>query len=789
MRFAWRSLLAEKSRFLLPVVGVALGVAFLSGALLYGGSVRATVERFSGVEVSGQVTPELVTRVRDVTGVASATPLSTGRTFLLDKANALVGPPGGATGVNYVDGRHSIVDGRAPAASGEVAIDDWSAKRTGYRPGDRVRVIVGGTVHDVRLTGVFTALSPDLSLGGTLTVFDAATAGELFGGYTEIDVTATPGTADSTLAARISAVLPDGVFADENAAPDNDKLTSILTGFAAVALFVAIFLVANTFTMLAAARAREHALLRAVGAGRRHVLRTVLAEATLLGLLATALGYLLGIGVAASLSRLFGTTGGPPIPLQLFRTDAVLAALGVGVGVTIIAAYTPARRAAAAPPIAALRSGLPPTPKSLRRRNIAGAIVTVAGAGLTLTASEDLIYLGAPLLVLGLIILTPLFGLALTALVRRPLTRFAGIRGTLAVENTRRNPRRTASTASALMIGLAICAAVTVPIASVSAQTERDADAGDSADIRVNAIDFADIGPDVPARIAELPDARAVTPVIQRYLDLPGGDSLDAAAVNPAVFQEFVPVTVHSGSLDRLTDGIAVTSEEAAAHRWTVGSRVSFSTDTKQISLPVVAIYDAPETFSYGALTDTSLAEGQSPRTVLVKAAPDRVAALREDIERTLDNPTLVVQTRDEYREAAGAQFDIFLNVLYALLSVSVLIGALAVVNTMTMSTMERTREIGLLRAIGLARNQVRSVLLLESVVIALLGAVIGLGAGCLVGAAAVFSQQRLPLAMPWPQLAALVVLTTAIGILASLWPARKAAQRPILTAIQSDTE
>jgi putative ABC transport system permease protein len=416
-------------------------------------------------------------------------------------------------------------------------------------------------------------------------------------------------------------------------------------------------------------------------------------------------------------------------------------------------------------------------------------VVTVAGAGLTLTASEDLIYLGAPLLVLGLIILTPLFGLALTALVRRPLTRFAGVRGTLAVENTRRNPRRTASTASALMIGLAICAAVTVPIASVSAQTERDADAGDSADIRVNAIDFADIAPDVPARIAALPDARAVTPVIQQYLDLPGGDSLDAAAVNPAVFQEFVPVTVHSGSLDRLTDGIAVTSEEAATHKWTVGSRVSFSTDTKQISLPVVAIYDAPETFSYSALTGIGLGEGRSPRTVLVKAAPDRVAALQEDIERTLDNPTLAVQTRDEYREAAGAQFDIFLNVLYALLSVSVLIGALAVVNTMTMSTMERTREIGLLRAVGLARNQVRSVLLLESVVIALLGAFIGLGAGCLVGAAAVFSQKRLPLAMPWPQLAALVVLTTAIGILASLWPARKAAQRPILTAIQSDTE
>lgn len=792
LRLAWRSLLARKSRFLLPVTGVALGVAFLSGALLYGGSVRAAVDRTqtaADVEISGHPVPaDLVARVRGVDGVASATPLATGRTFLLDKHNALVGPPGAATGVNHVDSRHAIAHGRAPAAADEVALDEWSANRTGYRPGDQVRVIVGGTVHDVRLTGVFTASNPDLALGGTLTVFDSATARDLFGGYTEIDVTAAPGTTDSTLAARVSALLPEGVYASEagRASADNDKLTAILTGFAAVALFVAVFLVANTFTMLAAARAREHALLRAVGASVRQVLRTALAEAALLGLAATVLGYALGVGVAASLDRLFGVTGGPPVPLQVFSPEALLAALGVGVGATVVAAYVPARRAAAVPPIAALRTGLPPTRMSLRRRNIAGTVMTCAGAGLTLAASgsQDLVHVGAPLLVLGLIVLTPQFGMALTALVRRPLTRLAGVRGTLAIENTRRDPRRTASTASALMIGLAICAAVTVPIASVSAQAEREADVGDNADIRVNPIDFADIGPDVPARIAELPDTQAVTPMIQQYLDLPEGGYLDAAAVNPAVFKEFVPITVRAGSLEDLADGLAVTSEEAEAHGWQVGSRITFSAGT---SLPVVAIYDAPETFPYSAVTATTRASGQSPRTVLVKAVPNRVAALRAAITRALDNPTLVVQTRAEYRAAAGARFDVFLNILYALLSVSVLIGALAVVNTMTMSTLERTRETGLLRAVGLARGQVRSILLLESVVTALLGAAIGLGAGCLVGVAVVLSQEGLPLAVPWPRLAALVLLTTVIGVLAALWPARKAARQPILAAIQTE--
>jgi putative ABC transport system permease protein len=338
--------------------------------------------------------------------------------------------------------------------------------------------------------------------------------------------------------------------------------------------------------------------------------------------------------------------------------------------------------------------------------------------------------------------------MALTAVARRPLTRFAGVRGTLAVENTRRNPRQTASTASALMIGLAICAAVTVPIASVSAQSERDADAGDTADIRVTPIDFADIGPDAPGRIADLSDAQAVTPVTQQYLDLHGAGYLDVAAVNPATFTEFVPVTIRAGSLDRLAEGLAVTSEEAESRKWTVGSMVTGSFDTTQLSLPVVAIYDAPEHFSYGAVTATALVPVGRPQTVLVKAASGRVTALAQNIKRALDNPTLVVQTRDEYREAAGAQFDIFLTILYALLSVTVLTGALAVVNTMTMCTVERTREIGLLRAVGLSRGQ---------------------------------------LVMPWSRLGVLVVLTTGIVVLASLWPARQASRLAILDAIQDD--
>jgi putative ABC transport system permease protein len=706
-RLAVRSILANKVRFLLPAIGVVLGVAFVSGSLLYGASVRASLDgvqpdfavRVSPRTIETSVPADLVSRLRGVAGVGEVRPVAEGSAFVVDGEGSLVGPPALAGGVNY-DAGYRLTSGRAPAGPDEVAIDDWSAKRTGYRVGDRFRVVVAGDVRDVRLSGIFTASDARVAQGGTLTAFDDATARGLFAtdpdSYTAVDLTAAPGTTEAALAAAVTALLPEDLVAETSAeigGPGaDDKLTEILLVFAGVALFVSVFLVANTFTMLSAARAREHALLRAVGAGRRHVLRMVLAEAVLLGVVATVAGYLLGIAGAASLDALFSVGDGPPVPLRVFGVEPVLAAVGVGVGVTVLAAYVPARRAAAVPPIAALRTGLPPTGKSLRRRNIAGLVVTFLGAAVTVAGVDtaDLVYLGAPLLLLGMVILTPLFGVWLTALLRRPMTRLAGVRGTLAVENTRRNPRRTGTTASALMIGLSICAAVTVPIASVAEEDARLADTGDRADLRISAVDFAELGADTAGRVARLPGVRAVTPA----------DDSD---------------------------------------------------------------------------------------TLLVEVDPGRVDVVRADIRRALDNPTLVVSTHAEHVAAEGARFDVVLNLLYALLSISVLIGALSVVNTMTMSTVERIREIGLLRAVGLGRRQVGTILRLESVIIAALGAVTGLAAGCVIGAVAVASQGGIAVVMPWDRLGLFVAVTAAIGIVAAMGPARKAARTPILDAIHTE--
>ncbi|MEU7041562.1 FtsX-like permease family protein [Streptomyces varsoviensis] len=835
LRAAARGLRSHRLRFALPGLAVLLGVAFVTGALLYGDSVRTALARAqadSQPDVSVTVRAEapgraprlddaLLRKLRALPGAAGARGTAEGRSFLVGPHNTLVGDLYRAAGVNYApdasgkDPRYPLTAGRGPRTASEIAVDRRAAERAGQRVGDTVRVVVGGAARSVRLVGVFTAKDSRTAAGATLTAFDTATAQRQFtapGTYSAITLTAAHGTGDARLAEAAQAQLPPGLRAvaaadlnADTANADNDKLTTLLLGFAGIALFVSTFLVANTFTMLSAARAREHALLRAVGATRAYVTRLVLTEAALVGTAASVLGYALGIGVAELLGALFGVADGPAAPLRPLAPAPLLAAFAVGICVTTLAAYLPARRAAAVPPVAALRTGEPPTPAALRRRDLAGWAVTALGTLLTWAAvgDENLLFVAVPVLLVGLIILAPRLALAATALLRSPMTRYAGVRGKLAVENARRNPRRTAATATTLMVGLAMVTAVTVAVSSVARADEQEADRAMTSDLRITAVDFAEIGPRVADRVAGLPDAAAVTPVIRTEIALPGGgdhgdhNSLSATAVNPAAVARLAPISVREGSLKSLGHGIAVTGQTADAHGWHVGSRVpaTIAGATERTTLPVVAIYDAPDDFTPALISAAALppATGAERRphieSVLVDAAPGRTAALRDTIRRTLDNPALLIQDRADARRAAADRMGPILNIMYGMLSVTVLIGALGVVNTMGMAVSERVREIGLLRALGLDRRGLASVLRLESVAIALLGAVLGLLAGIVFGAAAVLSQEGVPLALPWDRIALCFVATAAIGVLAALWPGRRAARVPLLEAIASDTE
>ncbi|MEV0276438.1 ABC transporter permease [Streptomyces sp. NPDC050610] len=839
LRTAARSLRSHRLRFALPALAVLLGVAFVTGSLIYSDSVRTAMARAhagSQPDVSVTVTADertgpadaagpgsaprlddaLLRELRTLPGAAAARGTAEGRSFLVGPDGTLVGDLYRATGVNYApdaagkDPRYPLTEGRGPRTASEIAVDRGAAERAGQKVGDTVRVVVGGAARTVRLVGVFTAKDSRTAAGATLTAYDTATAQRQFtapGTYSAITLTAADGTADSLLAELARRKLPTGLRAvtaaeqdSDASAADNDKLTTLLLGFAGIALFVSTFLVANTFTMLSAARAREHALLRAVGATRGYVMRLVLAEAALVGTVAAAAGYALGIGVAELLSTLFGVADGPAAPLRPLTPTPLLAAFAVGICVTTLSAYLPARRAASVPPVAALRTSEPPAPAALRRRNRTGWAVTAFGALLTgaATGDENLLFLAVPVLLVGLIILAPLLALGATRLLRSPMTRLAGIRGKLAVENARRNPRRTAATATTLMVGLAMVTAVTVVVSSATRADERDADRAMTSDLRVTAVDFAEIGPRVADRVAKLPDAAAVTPVVRTELTVPGErDTLSATAVDPATVARLAPVDIREGSLKGLGHGIAVTERTAGLHGWRLGSRVpaTVAGSTARTTLPVVAIYDAPDSFtpaliSAAALPRTTGAEHRPHvESVLIDAAPGRTAALRDTIRRTLDNPALLIQDRADAREAAAERMAPFLNIMYALLSVTVLIGALGVVNTMGMAVSERVREIGLLRALGLDRRSLASVLRLESVAIALLGAVMGLLAGIVFGAAAVLSQEGVPLALPWDRIALCFVATAAIGVLAALWPGRRAARIPLLEAIGSDTE
>lgn len=839
-RVAVRSVYAQRLRLAMPALAVLFGVAFVTGSLMYAESVSTAAARAqanSHPDVSVEVTPDryarsqsatspgddrnldepLLQRLRALPGATAARGAVEGRALLVGSDGTLVGDPFRASGVNYVpdpagrDPRHPLTAGRGPVGPDEIAVERRSADRAGYRVGDEVRIVVNGMARSARLVGIFTSRDArTAAFGGTLTAFDTRTALQQFApgpaGYSAITLTAADSSTPQQLAEQVRALLPSGFHIatraelDSAAASGGDgkKLTTLLLGFAGIALFVSTFLVANTFNMLSAARAREHALLRALGAARTYVTRLVLAEAAVIGLVASVAGYGLGIGVAALLNRFFGIAGEQGAALHVLSAAPLLAALSVGIGVTILSAYLPARRAASVSPIAALRTGEPPSAPSLRRRNIVG--LSVAAAGILLAAGavgdQNLLFGAVPVLLGGLIILTPLLALGVTGLLHAPLNRLAGVRGRLAVENARRNARRTAATATTLMVGLAMVTAVTVVFTSVSRMDERDADSSMTSDLRITAVDFAEIGDDTAARVARLADAEAVTPIIRTRLELSATRSLPVTAVDPATIRRLVPITVRQGSFDQLDRGIAVTEKTATTHGWQLGSRVTGTLRGAGTpsSLPVVAIYDGSDDLTPVLVSSKVLPRAPAAQdrpsidSVLVNAAPGRTDALRKQIRQALDNPALLVQDRADVRAATAAATAPFLTITYALLSVTVLIGALGVVNTMGMAVFERVREIGLLRALGMDRRSVGAVLQIESVLISLLGSVLGLVAGCAIGAAAVLSQDGVPLTVPWAGLLVFLLVGVVIGVLASLWPGHLAARVPMLRAIATDT-
>ncbi|GLI01768.1 ABC transporter permease [Phytohabitans aurantiacus] len=834
VRAALRNVFAHKARLLMTALAVTLGVAFVAGTLVFAGSItgayaESSKKSFDHLDVrirpvvgfgelgSGRLLgQETLDRARALPGVSAATGTASGFAALAGRDGALVGEGWQTQGANYPEAggaRYPLTDGRPPRSEREIAIDHRTAERTGYRVGDTVRLSVSGPVIEQRVSGVFTTDDGNVAAGGTLVLFDTATAQRLFaapGRYNQIDLRAAPGTSPEALRRRAEAVLPNGteaVTAAGLAAEQADvnaggvrMLGQVLLACAGIALFVAAFLIVNTFTMLVAQRTRELALLRAVGASRRQVTLAVLAEAATVGLIASAAGLAIGIGAGAGVRGIVYTMDStlPDGPLVV-GAATVVAALAIGVGVTVFAAWLPARHAARIPPVAAMSSvHAPATTRGLVVRNAIGAALAASGfvlvvAATTMVDGKGWLGLGAVLLLTGVFVLTPLLSRPVIAAAGPVLRRF-GVPGTLAGQNALRDPRRTAATASALTTGLTLITGLTVIGASAYRTTDALATANLRADYVVSMVGAGPLAADTERKLRGLDAVVASSPRREVQASVEGTNQtvvgLKASDVDELLDLGFIEGTFTAG------ETAIVDAPTATAKGWRLGDRIEVTwPDGVSAHLTITGLYDS--SFDDGVKTDISTMDRHLDRvadtTVFVKTEGGASEATKRILREALgDSPAIRVQDRRDLVDDITGTVGIILNILYGMLAIAVVIAVLGVVNTLAMSVHERAREIGLLRAVGLDRSAVKRMIRLESIVISLFGGLLGVGLGVFFGWAVgelvtVLGISTWTLVLPWGRLALTLAAAALVGVVAALWPARRAAKLDVLEAIHAE--
>ncbi|QEV16417.1 ABC transporter permease [Streptomyces alboniger] len=845
-----RSFLAHKGRLVLSALAVILSVAFVAGSLIFSDTVTRTFDRlFASTSADVLVAPEedlneavpsgrtptlpdsLREKVARVEGVAHAhIDASVENVTVVDRDNESVGPTTGAPTVAtnwYVTDRSPVelTSGHAPRGPGQALLDADTADTKNVEIGDTLTVLARPGSFKVEIVGIatFTTTNP----GAALVFLDTPTAQQKLLGSKDaassISVTAEKGVDDEALKRRIAAELGAGYdleTADEQAASAAsslggflDVIKYVMLGFAGVAVLVGIFLIVNTFSMLIAQRTRELGLLRALGADRKQVRRSVLIEALLLGLVGSTLGLAAGIGLALGLIELMGLLG-----MNLKSTEMVVtwatpvSSYVVGVGVTFVAAYLPARRAAHVSPMAALADAeIAGVGRPLKVRAVAGSVVAVAGAAaLVGCAVADKTSSAASLLGLG-IVLTLIATVIAGPLLVRPVIRVLGGAfpavfgsvGRMSQRNALRNPRRTGATAAALMVGLALVGGLSVASASMTKSFDRQIDDTLGADFVVQNNTFMPFSPEITGKIEDTEGAGLV--VRQRFtpleVALPDGENVETTAAGYGARLDDVANLKYAEGSSRaaLAPGrIGMDKEFAKKHGVRVGDvlPVTFP-GGREAKLTVGAFTDqaAPEGFAVeGGLflglgtVEKYVPDGQDSAVYVNAASGTSADALRERLEKTLD-PYPQVQVRDQadYKELIRQQISVMLYLVYALLGLAIVIAVLGVVNTLALSVVERTREIGLLRAIGLGRRQLRRMIRLESVVIAVFGALLGLALGLIWGLAVqqVLALQGMrELAFPWPTIVAVVIGSVVVGLAAALLPALRASRMNVLAAI-----
>lgn len=856
MKTSMRNFYAHKGRMALSAVAVLLSVAFVCGTLVFTDTMNTTFDKLfaatssdvtvsaKGASDTGETTSDngkppvmpasVLGAVRKADGVKSAegTVFSTSVTVVDADKDSLSPSSGAPTIVGNWNANEArtmkITDGAAPQGSDQVMVDEDTADKHHLKLGEEIGVISAVGTHTAKISGIaaFQVTNP----GAAIFYLDTATAQKALVGesnvYTNVNVTAASGVSDAQLQKNVAAAIGADYkvqTAKETADANRQDVGSFLDvmkyamlGFAGIAFLVGIFLIINTFSMPVAQRTREIGLMRAIGSSRKQVNRSVLAEALLLGVVGSLLGVGAGVGIAVGLMKLMGMTG-----MNLSTDDLTVAwttpvvGMVLGVVVTVLAAYLPARRAGKVSPMAALRdAGAPADAKAGVVRAVIGLLLTGAGgAGLYLASAADKaaegslwLGLGVVLSLIGFVVIGPLLAGAVVRVLGAVVLRAFGPVGRMAERNALRNPRRTGATGAALMIGLALVACLSVVGSSMVASATEELDKSVGTDFIIQSDSGQRMTPQAVQAIKAVPGLERVTEYKWTEADFttPDGKTLDETAITAAdpTYASDLRVETVSGKLADAyrPDSMSVHEEFAKDHKITLGSKISVAfKDGSTARLTVRAITSSDAVIDKGAMytsIDTLkkyVPAGKLPldQLVFATAKDGQQDAAYTSLKSALhDYPQYSVRDQTDYKQELKDQIGQLLNLIYGLLALAIIVAVLGVVNTLALSVVERTREIGLMRAIGLSRRQLRRMIRMESVVIALFGALLGLGLGMGWGATA---QQLLALQglnvleIPWPTIIGVFIGSAFVGLFAALIPAFRAGRMNVLNAIATE--
>ena len=842
IRIAWRSLLAHKLRSFLTMLAILLGVAMISGTYVFTDQINKAfgeifTEAYKGTDVT--ITPKssftsqfggsfaglpesMVEDVRAVDGVQEAYGYVAGQGAIAVDGKVIQTGGSPTLFFSYVPSElsaTSYIDGAPPTKPGELGVVKKLVEDKGLKIGSTVTVVGSTGTYEGTVSGVFT-FGSESSLGGSLllntTLEDAQIWFGMPGHVSEIDVIGAEGVPGDELAARIRAVLPKDtdVKTGEQAATDQSAqisdaigsfLNPVLLSLGGVSVLVGAFIIFNAFSMTVAQRRREFAMLRALGASRRQVLASITGEAFLMGVLASLVGLVTGLGFAAGVKALMKALNVDfPLSGLVMLPRTVIVGLVVGIGVTLLSAIVPALRATRVPPVAALQEGstLPPTRFARFTPYIAAAVAVFGVLGVLNgmygvgTTTQRLLTMaaGAVLLFLAVAMLSKYFVAPVAGFIGWPLMRLAKTSGRLARDNSMRNPARTAATASALMIGLGVVVFVAVFAQGLKSSFVDSFDQVVRADYVVASESFLPLPTDALSRVQSVPTVDAAAGMYIQQVQVDGTKTPAVYGINPYDFARVWSFDWTDGEDSLLTklgaDGTILEDQTAKSLGVTVGDEFEVLTaEGVKAKLKVLGTYRDPMMINGITVSDTGY-DALFPQPQLFMVMVGTTGGAETDkaaIEAALaDNPTAEVMTAVEYKDSIVGQVSQMLNLLYGLLAMSVIISLFGIVNTLVLSVYERTREIGLLRAIGASRRQIRRSVRYESVITSVIGGVLGIVVGVAFAYVVTtrFGGMGIKFAVPGGQLALFLIVSMVVGVLAAILPARRAARIDILEAI-----